>query len=778
MTLILILLALNILFFKSSLLGIVLGGFYLLNYGKKLGRWVFKEEDGIYQYLFGIFFILVFFSCFGAIIYYFYKLNSFVVILILLSVPWLMKKLYEKYPLPKYPKTYNSFLTSSFIKTVQNFLLYVFNKKEFRKKVFNKIKKFLVSVKTLYLIVFIILLKISFSYSTSQAIRSPWLILPKWFLVLYFISTALLIVMILKEKSRFPIFFIILHTFLTSGLALIIYKLGYGFDPFIHQATEKIIFEKGYILPKPLYYLGQYSLVVILAHLFQASAVFVDKLLVPLMYSIYIPIFAYFSLKKVIKENNKYILLSLLAILILPCASFIATTPQALANILAIVIVFLSLYPPFLKGGEEGFLPEQNSLDFSFTNSANTFQRKIPLYPPLRKGETILIFLAAATILIHPLTGIPVFIFLVFLFTVNNRFKFKKIILPVIAILASFALPFIFSLNSALETNFNFNNFKIIFPHIFNIERQYNFIKDFIYLYGANIPFIFIIISILGIMIFYYHKNNTCANCSNIIVGDADVLKSAIILPYILTFLILVASYIILKNFISFNALIYYEQNNYAERLFGLSLYFLLPFFIIAFYYFFIKLDSLGKRSYLKFFFLILFALWITSSFYLTYPRYDNYSADRGYNVSEADFHAVEFINKNEDENNYIVLANQNTSAAALTEYGFLKYYETHPPTPSQEGNWRAVAIEKNEIFYYPIPTSSKLYDYYLEMVNVKPTRAVMKKAMDLAGVKIGYFVICDYWWKADQIIEKAKLEADEYYSIDEGMSYVFRYTL
>ncbi|MFH1192590.1 MAG: hypothetical protein V1655_03910 [bacterium] len=750
MTFILLLLVLNILFFKSSFLGIILGGFYLLNYGKKLGKWIFPKEDSIYQTLFGIFFILIFLSSFGAVIYYFYKLNSIVVLLILLSIPCLIKKLYKKYPLKICPDVYKKsyFWETTFIKTVQNFLLYAFNKKEFRKKIFTKIKNFLLSAKTLYLIIFLVLLKTSFSYSTSQAVRSPWLVLPRWHIFLYFISTALLISIILKEKSSKPLLFIILHTFLTSSLALIIYKLGYGFDPFIHQATEKIIFEKGFILPKPLYYLGQYSLVVILSHIFQKSTAIIDKFLVPLMYSIYIPIFAYFSLSKFLKDHNKYIFLSLLSILILPCASFIATTPQALANILAIVIVFLSLLYIIVETG----------------------------FKPVSTVKHLMFFLAVATILIHPLTGLCVFIFLLILFTVNKKFKFKKIILPIIIIISSVIIPFIFSLSSTLKTKINFDSFTIFSLPLFNTARQYNLIKDFVYLYGGNITFIFLIISILGIIIFHYHKNNTYADSSNIIEGDADTVQSAIIFPYLLTFLILVANYIILKIFISFNALIYYEQNNYAERLFTLSLYFLLPFFIIAFYYFFKKLGSFKEKTYIKIFFFSLFALWITSSFYLTYPRYDNYSADRGYNVSEADFHAVEFINKNENENNYIVLANQNTSAAALSEYGFLKYFALRS---FSEGGFISDSEKRLEqIFYYPIPTSSPLYDYYLEMVNIKPTREVMKKAMDLAGVKTGYFVICDYWWKSDQIIEKAKLEADEYYSIKGGKSYVFRYTL
>ena len=52
-----------------------------------------------------------------------------------------------------------------------------------------------------------------------------------------------------------------LHLLLTFSVANIIFPLGFGFDPFIHQATEKHILDFGFILPKKLYYIGQYVLV-------------------------------------------------------------------------------------------------------------------------------------------------------------------------------------------------------------------------------------------------------------------------------------------------------------------------------------------------------------------------------------------------------------------------------------------------------------------------------------------------------------------------------------
>ena len=63
--------------------------------------------------------------------------------------------------------------------------------------------------------------------------------------------------------------------------------------PFIHQVTENAIWQNGFILPKPFYYLGQYSIVIFLAHLLQISVELIDKLLLPLLLAISLPYMIY-----------------------------------------------------------------------------------------------------------------------------------------------------------------------------------------------------------------------------------------------------------------------------------------------------------------------------------------------------------------------------------------------------------------------------------------------------------------------------------------------------
>lgn len=806
MFLIIILIIINIIFFHSTILGTILAAIYLIIYGREIGKWIFPEESIIWQTFSGIFFILSFFSLLGAIIYYFYRLNTVIIFLTLVSSPLIIKGITLKWP----QENIKFKLWKEIIPLLPKISLFLISKNKIKKILYNKF--FL--LRSAYLISVIALFIILLRSSTAEAIRSPWFIIPHYFFIIYILSTLILITLI-WHSNKPHISLIILHTFLSSSIALIVYKIGYGFDPFIHQATEKLIFENGIITPKPLYYLGQYSIVVMLAKIFQIEVVKIDKILVPLLFSLYVPSFIFYSFKKAFTTESKYASLASLSFLILPFTSFIYTTPQSLANIYAIIIIFLSL------------------IFFQRLNDKNY------------KLFFVLLFLNAAAIAIHPLAGVPITIFIIILFLnsplssnlmntkIIQKNITKKLSLTAVFIFSSFILPIIFLVNSfissSLKTKIKIQpiNFKNVFNNIiFFNGRQYHLIRDFIYLYGLNIIPIFLLISILGIIIWRFRNNLSHSVRFPI--------------PYILTFFILIINYIILKKFISFESIISYEQNNYSERILLLANYFLLPFFLTSIYYFFRKLsyahsatqdqamqgqgilhypggtDILtneeiensqeiprcpGRSGHLtqpkflciklnnyeyrkssrffqfyneKIFFIIFFSLWITASLYLTYPRFDNYTANAGYNVSESDLKAVEFIEKNA-KTDYIVLANQNTSAAALLKYGFKKYYSScRENTKSHEDE----KICDNNIFYYPIPTSSPLYEFYLDMVNKKPSRETMEKAMHITGVKEGYFVINNYWWQAKEIVIRAKPQADEWKEIDNGKIWVFKYGL
>ena len=155
----------------------------------------------------------------------------------------------------------------------------------------------------------------------------------------------------------------------------------------------------------------------------------------------------------------------------------------------------------------------------------------------------------------------------------------------------------------------------------------------------------------------------------------------------------------------------------------------------------------------------------------------------RAFSTSAADFKAVEWIENDAAGQDYVVLANQAVSAAALKQFGFKKYY---PNTQCQESNDilgqtqddpdKSRGVKCQMLFYYPLPTSSPLYNIYLGMVYQSPTRKTVEKAMAMTSVNLAYFVINDYWLDFEKIVEAAKLESDEWVAIDGGKIYIYKY--
>jgi hypothetical protein len=180
----------------------------------------------------------------------------------------------------------------------------------------------------------------------------------------------------------------------------------------------------------------------------------------------------------------------------------------------------------------------------------------------------------------------------------------------------------------------------------------------------------------------------------------------------------------------------------------------MLPIISIAIYNIITRI--LSQNKFVKYSLLIFLSILITTSLYASYPRLDRYHNSHGYSVSQSDINAVNWI-ENNHENNYLVLANQQVSVAALREFGFSKYL-------------------KNDVYFYPIPTGGDLYQYYLKMVYEKPTKKTMTEAMEFANINESYFILNKYWWAFPKLLEEAKFEADSWQEIDNGNVFIFKY--
>ena len=362
-----------------------------------------------------------------------------------------------------------------------------------------------------------------------------------------------------------------------------------------------------------------------------------------------------------------------------------------------------------------------------------------------------LALLALLVVAVHPLSGIPlIFFFLLLLIYQHWKKKFNlprflhQSILWEMVVLGGLALPTAFLVNSFTLSQLKVSLQPDWFANIldsfsFNPQvyyRQFVSLTDLIYTWGNNQALILIILAILG---FWFIAQN-------------GQLKRYF--AYLLAFLVIIINYLLLKGMVSFFSLVSYEQLTYPKRVMELAFFTLMPFVIISLYLFFKKACNQKKHTQLLIFSLL--ALAISVNFYLSYPRVDKITEDHGYSTSQTDLETVNFIASLQKDEPYIVLAAQPVSAAAIRELGFRDYH--------------------NGYFFYPVPTGGKLYSLYEDLAYAKePISDVIGTARYLTGVKVVYFVINDYWFDADKLIDSHKESSDKWFAID-GRNYIFKY--
>ncbi len=598
----------------------------------------------------------------------------------------------------------NFFCILSVILAIISFFIIHLFLKPFKDSVNNYTKVKLSKSTIIFVVIFLILygslLFVLFISQTSEAIVSPWEVLPTYFFALFGALTAVLLWLAVKNPT-FSWFLMPLYYFLFFSIATMVYKINYGFDPFIHQATESLIDKIGNVQPKPFYYLGQYSLVVILSKLFTDAVFYIDKLLVPVMAAIFMPWALLNFLNKLFTDKKNLAILAL-AVLIFPVSYFTITTPQNLAYLFLIIELLI------------GFV-------------CVSYFDLIFIY-----------ILALAALSVHPIAGIPACLLAIILTIYHSdKTKIKKIAYSGVYFAMAFSLPIIFwfigQRSECLGTDVSVVSDQI--RGLF-VPFEENFILNFLYLYGFNVKYILVAFFVGGLVIAIRHRE----------IRDKTYL-------YLFSSIALLASHYTVK-FIPFNFLINYERTYYADRMLLMVAFFLIPFATMFFYW--LVQQILNENRFIKISFSFLLVTILISSLYFSYPRFDHYFNSRGYSTSLSDIKAVNWVKNNASED-FIVLADQQVSAASLKEYGFYKYY-------------------KNDIFYYSIPTGGILYKYYLNMVYEKPTKETIGQAMNQAGVNEGYFILNNYWWGFDKILEEAKLEADDWQEIDNGKVYVLKY--
>lgn len=355
--------------------------------------------------------------------------------------------------------------------------------------------------------------------------------------------------------------------------------------------------------------------------------------------------------------------------------------------------------------------------------------------PTERKHFVAPMLFAVAACFAHPIAGIPAIFFVALTMARRQAFRIPLMIGSAITLPAMFVL----------QATLNHANISILWSNLWRLDllpldgflfTNGNPWLDALYLVIVNLTCIALMFGILGAIA--QRGASTSSEHNGGIVA-----------------LTLVASFILVSLGIDFTYLISYERQDFALRFLFLATIFALPLMDAG-------IDSARKFLVARHMTIpaYLFGIIVIGAgLYSLYPRHDSYARSAAFNVSQADINTVYAIHAREAEDaDYIVLSNQATAAAALQEFGFRKYYHT-------------------DIFYYPIPTGGVLYQDYLAMVNETPTIETVEHAMDTAGVDTAYFVVSDYWWRKDAIIENAKRLTDDWFAVDNGKTTVFVFT-
>jgi hypothetical protein len=536
--------------------------------------------------------------------------------------------------------------------------------------------------------------------ATDAAIYSPWLILPGFIIPLFIFATLVLIKIIYKNEDKSSLMLLTIHSFGLIGLAFIVYKLGFGYDPFLHQAGINNIISTGTLTPKPLFYIGEYSLIIFLRQLTLLPVEFINRLLLPLLFCLTVPTILFHSLKRSTDWSVKNIQLLMLSLFFIPVTLFINTTPLGLAGLIAVLIIFLSL-----------------------TNKDTLPKWFLP-------GLAILAAFA------HPLFGIPLILYAALPFIDNIKSNpLKKIAKITDYILTALAIPLLFCLYAIV--NHQPISFSLRWPlsMTWQSAHQYNFLFDL--LYSLNFNYLSVFMLILGVSIFFAWQNR----------------KTFTFISPLIFCLCLLGSYFLGQILLNLDFVTSKNQSDFLNRALDLTYLFSLPVIFV----FFNHLYNAQKRSHTwKIFTILIIVMIVGFRLYATYPVKDNYNFSHLINVSATDFNTVQLIH-DQNRTNFIVLANQNLAAAAIASYGFSNYYGSN--------------------FYYSVPSGStdNLYPLFEEMM-AKPSREIMVKAMDIAGVNQAFFIVNDYWTGANKTIAAARTQADSWFPVDDGKNIIFFY--
>lgn len=478
------------------------------------------------------------------------------------------------------------------------------------------------------------------SARTDEALASPWQIIVFPAIALFALATFCLLLLARKVSGRVFAACLVLHMLVAYGVAETVYAYGFGFDPFIHRATEEYIAKSGYILPKKAFYNGQYVLVVALHWLTRLPIDWIDRALVPFLSVLTLPLLLQKFWQKFWPGETGAVNFWSVGLLIFPMLPLVFTTPNNLAVLFLLWTILL--------------LPQSAWGD---------------------RTVWVLVAVLSGGLIIHPLVG-TLALALAVSYWLCAKMRRRYLAVVVSCALNALLLPCLFALNNYLQGApvFDFAGFISRWPNFLGlILSPYGAFAtapftgwDILYAYQSLLPVLLAIFSIIGFWSIARGSFRAWAYAS---VGTAtgSILAAGIM-----------SMGIVLPDVISF------EQSEFSLRLMQASGLVLMPIAIIGAQSLFRRWPVVALSA--------LVAILATVGWYLSYPQYNNHVTYAGWGIDRADFGAAKFIREREREGSYVVLSDQMVSVAALRLYGFENFHYALPTGAPLYGYFLAMA--------------------------------------------------------------------------------------
>lgn len=457
---------------------------------------------------------------------------------------------------------------------------------------------------------------------TDAPLVSPWNLFSLEPFLLWGASTLLLFIHG-KRTGNLSLIIGIFHLFVGLSVSAILYKVGFGFDPFLHRAAEEQLVLHGVIQPQQLLYSGQYVLISALHFLTGFSVRIIDIWLLPLLASVLLPIGAYIGLRDGWGFKETEAKTWWMCILLLPFMLATFTVPFTWTYVWFLLVLFI-----------------------------------LPVAKYIKATRGILLLTSIAMVTFQPLLAVPVCVWILgfILFTSHEESRITRYFtLTAIPLFTMAAMAAIFAYYQ------HSIGMPIILAHIFDrISAFTQLFQNPFYDPYPNIPFF------LNAIYDIRHWSPIVM----ILIASGVYAYHARTMPFLKTYLAfllgMLGSILIISTLFYFKNIIAGEQLEFSKRLLTALYAASLPAFTLLG-------RSMPTKWQLPAF--VLATTLILHAWYFSYPQFNQKYPFYSASVSAANVEAVQYIDQQAAGLPYIVLSDQMTSAAAIQEFHFAHYY-------------------------------------------------------------------------------------------------------